>query len=204
MGLGGGGALTPPPDAAFDTDRRQLYVAIRGLPKPTVSTHTELAVSSMIVQPFGPAAKGPFFYCCTPPDQDEPTAVNLSVLNCCRGPLKGGQSEHSNHLNIYLPLYPTCTLVPRIQHQTPSHLFPGCQSPLKSFLELGAIWGLREKPFIPGLSLHAGVSKCLMSAKHHKCCKWHLFCFSVVANKLFFLWNEIASAIKLLRLLCKR
>lgn len=42
------------------------------------------------VLPFELTAEGPFLCCYTP----RPTAVNLTVLNCCCGPLKTGQREH--------------------------------------------------------------------------------------------------------------
>ncbi len=99
------------------------------------------------------------------------------------------QREHLNH-NCWPKYLPTHLPNPCTGHK-PQHQNPVPPPILAVSRQLSPPWSseairdLREKPFILGLSLQAGVSKCLLSAKHHKCCKWHLFCLTEVANKLF-------------------
>lgn len=150
------------------------------------------------VLPFELTAKGAFLCCYTP----RPGRTNGCKSVCAKLLLWPPKNRAKGALKPQLPTkiftYPFTQ--PAHWSQAPasnpvSPPFQDVSRHLSPSWSLEAIWGLREKPFIPGLSLHAGVSKCLMSAKHHKCCKWHLFCFSVVANKRFFFRNEIASGI---------
>lgn len=165
------------------THRGQLQGATEG-PQSQLHPPTQNLLSLVWYNAFQLITKWPCF-CYT--SQNRSNIVQPYICNCLSPTTCQRQHLNPNRCPKCLPtpLPNPCTSHKPQHHNPVPPPILAVSRQLSPLWSLEAIRDLREKPFIQGLSQQAGTSKCLMSAKHHKCCKWHLFCLSKVANKLF-------------------